>query len=140
MRQAALGHQVAGQGAQPADEGMLGRSLLQQCVPLTADRDHLAAEHGRLQVGPGGEMPVQGADAHPGTPGDVFQRRVGAPLGERGRGRGDQPGVVLPRVGAQLLGGPRRYLVRCPGHRFEVNGIGTRPPHSAAGRSRSGRS
>ena len=38
----------------------------------------------------------------------------------------DQPGVVLPRVGAQLLGGPRRYLVRCPGHRFEVNGIRVR--------------
>jgi hypothetical protein len=32
--------------------------------------------------------------------------------------------VVLPRVGAQLLGGPRRYLIRCSGHRFEVNGIG----------------
>src|SRR6185369_13259199 len=88
---------------------------------------------GRLQVEPGGEVPVEGADAHPGTPGDVLQRRVGAPLGERGRSRADQPGVVLPRVGAQLLGRPRRYLVRCSGHRFEVNGIGDKLAASHGG-------
>ena len=77
-------------------------------VPFAADRAHLAAEYGGLQVEPGGEVPVEGADAHSRAPGDVLERRVGAPLGERGRGRRDQPGVVLPRVGAQLLGGPRR--------------------------------
>jgi hypothetical protein len=123
VRQAALGYQVAGQAPHPGAESLPGRRLLQQRVPFPADRAHLAAEHGRLQVEPGGEVPVEGADAYPGAPGDVLQRRVGAPLGERGRSRVDQPGVVLPRVGPQLLGGPRGYLIRCSGHRFEANGI-----------------
>jgi len=50
---------------------------------------------------------VQRADADLGPPGDVLQRRVRAFFRECRGGRGDQPGTVLPRVGAQLLGRPR---------------------------------
>jgi len=99
--------------------------------PLPADADDLIAEDGRLQVQPGGEVPVEGADADSGAPGDVFERRVGTLFRERLRGGGDQPDMVLPRVGTLLLGGSLLcgtllrgslwYLVRCSGHRFETN-------------------
>src|SRR5580698_7014416 len=137
MREPALGHQVGVQRAHPGSKGLLGSRGLQQRVPFPADADDLIAEDGRLQVEPGGEVPVEGADADSGAPGDVFERRVGTLFRERLRGGGDQPDMVLPRVGSLLLGGSLLlrgtllggtllggslwYLVRCSRHRFETN-------------------
>jgi len=101
--QAALGDEVTGQHPQPRGERLLGRGTDDQPVGLGADGGDLAAEDRRLQVDPGGEMPVERADPHAGPPGDVVQRGVRAVLRERGGGGLDEPGTAAPRVRAHLL-------------------------------------
>ena len=101
-RQPALGGEVARHRPHPAEERLLGRHGDDELVGRRADGQHLAAVDRRLQVGPGREVPVEGADPDPGPAGDVVERRVRAVLGERGGGRLEQLDAAAARVRAHL--------------------------------------
>ena len=89
-----------------------GGTVVDELVRRRADRQHLAAVDRRLQVGPGGEVPVERADPDAGPAGDVIERRVGPVLGERGGRRLEQLAAAAARVGAHLRAGSSQQSFR----------------------------
>src|SRR5262249_9383965 len=81
-----------------AGESLLGGRGDEELVRHVADRLHLTAEHRRLQVEPGREVPVQRADPDTRPAGDVVERRIRAVLRERRGGRRQQLRAAPPRV------------------------------------------
>jgi hypothetical protein len=85
--QAALGLEVAGHDLHPGEKGPFRLGAVQHLQCFAAQDRDLTAECRGLKVEPGGEVPVQRADAHAGPFRDVLERRVRALLREcLGRG------------------------------------------------------
>ncbi|GAA2441402.1 hypothetical protein GCM10010388_33130 [Streptomyces mauvecolor] len=62
----------------------------------------------------GGEVPVQGADAHAGPAGHVLQGGVRAAFREGGAGYGEQAVVVAPRIGPEGPDPNPRFPIHAP--------------------------
>jgi len=85
---------------QPAESGPRVR-VLERLFGGSRVVGHLPLEAGRDEVGSGREAPVEGGDAHAGSPGDLLEGRVQAPLGKYLLGCGDYPLTIARGVGPQ---------------------------------------
>jgi hypothetical protein len=111
-REPVLGDEQVDEDVDPGDQPVVRRGqLLEQCRAGVRARLHLVSVDGDDQVGPGGEVAVDRADAHPGRGRDVAHRGVDAGGDEDRRSGVEQGGPVALGVSPTAWGRTGRCVV-----------------------------